>query len=316
MSPDTSIEVLATVPFEPNAIAGLDAAYRTHRLWEAADRDAFLSEIAPRVRGMATGFAIGAPAALIDRLPKLEIIAHFGVGYERVDVGHARKKGIAVTNTPDVLTDDVADLAIALWLMTSRRLGAAERYLRAGKWQGGAFPLAESIQRRRVGILGMGRIGQAIARRARLFGAEIRYAQPRAKAGVDFPYEPDPAALAAWADALFVATPGGEATKGLVDTRVLEALGPKGTLINIARGSVVDEPALVRALVSGRLGGAGLDVFADEPHVPEALQGLDNVVLLPHVGSATHETRRAMGQLVLDNLAAHFAGRPLLTPVP
>ena len=312
----TAIEVLATVPFEPNAIAGLDAAYKLHRLWDAADRDAFLAEIAPRVRGMATGFSVGAPAQLIDRFPKLEIIANFGVGYEKVDVGHARQKGIAVTNTPDVLTDEVADLAIALWLMTSRRLGAAERYLRAGKWPQGSFPLAHSIEKRRVGILGMGRIGQAIARRALLFGADIRYSQPRPKAGVDFQHEPDPVALAAWAEVLIVATPGGAATKGLVDERVIAALGTKGTLINIARGSVVDEPALVRALTEGRLGSAGLDVFADEPKVPDALIGLDNVVLLPHVASATVETRRAMGQLVLDNLAAHFAGRPLLTPVP
>ncbi|HLG86572.1 MAG TPA: 2-hydroxyacid dehydrogenase [Alphaproteobacteria bacterium] len=310
------VEVLATVPFEPNAITGLDSAYRLHRLWEAEDKERLLAEIGPRIRGLATGFSVGAPAALIDSLPSLEIIANFGVGYEKVDVAHARGKGIPVTNTPDVLTDDVADLAIALWLMTSRRLGAAERYLRAGKWRGGAFPLATSTEGRKVGILGMGRIGQAIARRARLFNAEIRYSQPRRRNGADFPHIADPVALAAWADVLFVATPGGEATRGLVDSRVIDALGPTGTLINIARGSVVDEPALVRALLEGRLGAAGLDVFADEPRAPEALLSLDNVVLLPHVGSATVETRRAMGQLVVDNLAAHFAGRPLLTPVP
>ena len=310
------IEVLATVPFEPNAIAGLETAYRLHRLWGAEDKDRLMTEIGPRIRGLATGFSVGAPAALIDRLPKLEIIANFGVGYEKVDVAHARSKGIPVTNTPDVLTEDVADLAIALWLMTSRRLGAAERYLRAGKWPGGAFPLATSTEGRKVGILGMGRIGQAIANRALHFNATIRYSQPRPKPGVDFPHIADPATLAAWADVLFIATPGGEATRNLVDMRVIEALGPEGMLINIARGSVVDEPALVLALVEGRLGAAGLDVFADEPRAPEALFGLDNVVLLPHVGSATVETRRAMGQLVLDNLAAHFAGRPLLTPVP
>ena len=310
------IEVLATVPFELNAIAALESAWRLHRLWEAADKDSFLSDIGSRIRGLATGFSVGAPASLIDRLPKVEIIANFGVGYEKVDVAHARRKGIPVTNTPDVLTDDVADLAIALWLMTSRRLGAAERYLRAGKWPAGPFPLAASTESRKVGVLGMGRIGQAIAARARLSNAEIRYCQPRSKAGVDFPHIADPTALAAWADVLFVATPGGEATRGLVDERVIAALGAKGILINIARGSVVDEPALVAALMDGRLGGAGLDVFADEPRVPQALFGLDNVVLLPHVGSATVETRRAMGQLVVDNLAAHFAGRPLLTPVP
>lgn len=311
----TEIEILATVPFEPAAISDLDSAYRLHRMWEAEDADAFLGAVGPRIRGLATGYSAGAPASLIDRLPKLEIIANFGVGYERVDVEHARRKGIRVTNTPDVLTEDVADLAIALWLSVSRRLSAAERYLRAGKWLAGAFPLAASIHRRRVGILGMGRIGQAIASRARLFNAEIRYSQPRRRPEVAFPHEPDPVALAAWSDVLFVATPGGDATRALVDRRVLEALGAKGTLINIARGSVVDEPALVAALTEGRLGAAGLDVFADEPRVPEALLVLDNVVLLPHVGSATVETRRAMGQLVFDNLAAYFACRPLLTPV-
>ena len=312
---ETEIEILVTAPFEPALVAGLDSAYRLHRLWEAEDSEAFLDTVGPRIRGLASGYSIGAPATLIDRLPKLEIIANFGVGYEKVDVDHARRKGIRVTNTPDVLTEDVADLAIALWLAVARRIPAAERFLRGGKWPAGAFPLAASVQRRRVGILGMGRIGQAIARRAQLFNAEIRYSQPRRRPEVAFAHEPDPVTLAAWCEVLFIATPGGDATRALVDSRVLEALGPKGILINIARGSVVDETALVSALTEGRLGAAGLDVFAGEPHVPEALLSLDNVVLLPHVGSATVETRRAMGQLVFDNLAAYFAGRPLLTPV-
>jgi len=309
------VDILATHIFEPGTFAGLDSAFTLHRLWEAKDHDAFLAEIGDRIRGMATGFATGAPASLIDKLPRLEIIANFGVGYEKVDVEHARRKGIRVTNTPDVLTEEVADLALALWLSVSRRLPAAERYLRAGKWLLGSFPLATSIERRKVGILGMGRIGQAIARRAQLFEAEIRYFQPRPRAEVTFPHIADPVALAGWADVLFVATPGGEKTRGLVDRTIIDALGAKGTLINIARGSVVDETALVAALVEGRLGAAGLDVFAAEPRVPEALLGLENVVLLPHVGSATVETRRAMGQLVIDNLVAYFSGRPLLTPI-
>jgi hydroxypyruvate reductase len=307
--------VLTTQPPEPTTFELLKSTYTLHCLWEAEDRDRMLDEIGPRIRGLATGYVVGAPASLIDRLPNLEIIANYGVGYEKVDVAHARSRNIRVTNTPDVLTEDVADLAIALWLATSRRIAAADRFVRRGKWREGAFPLASSAQWRRVGILGMGRIGRAITRRAEAFGAEIRYSQPRSHAGIAYPYEPDLVVLAGWSDILFVATPGGDATRGLVDRHVLDALGPKGTLINIARGSVVDEPALVAALAEGRLGAAGLDVFVDEPNVPQALLGMENVVLLPHVGSATVETRRAMGQLVLDNLEAHFAGRPLLTPV-
>jgi len=309
------IEVLATQPLEPTTFERLKSTYTLHRLWEAEDADRMLGQIGGRVRGLATGYGVGAPASLIDRLPKLEIIANFGVGYEKVDIAHARSRGIRVTNTPDVLTEDVADLAIALWLAVARRIVAADRFVRRGQWREAGFPLASSAQSRRVGILGMGRIGQAIARRAAAFGAEIRYSQPRRRPEVAYPHEADPVALAAWSDILIVATPGGETTRGLVDRRVLDALGAKGVLINIARGSVVDEPALVAALVEGRLGAAGLDVFVDEPNVPAALFDMENVVLLPHVGSATVETRRAMGQLVLDNLEAHFAGRPLLTPV-
>lgn len=311
------IAVLVTHPLEPTTFSLLDSTYHLHRLWEAESADALLDEVGPQIRGMATGYAVGAPAGLIDRLPKLEIIANFGVGYDKVDVEHARRRGIRVTNTPDVLTEDVADLAIALWLAVSRRIAASDRFVREGRWRDGAFPLAASVQRRRVGILGMGRIGRAIARRAEMFSAEIRYSQPRRHTDIAYVHEPDPVALARWSDILFVATPGGDATERLVDARMLDARGPQGTLINIARGSVVDEPALVAALVDGRLGAAGLDVFIDEPNAPAALlrMEMENVVLLPHVGSATVETRRAMGQLVLDNLAAHFAGRPLLTPV-
>ncbi|HWI84806.1 MAG TPA: 2-hydroxyacid dehydrogenase [Sphingomonas sp.] len=259
----------------------------------------------------------GVDAATMDAAPDLRMIALSVVGYDSVDLGHARSKGISVTNTPDVLTDDVADLAIGLMIAVARRLPACDHYVREGRWvREGPPPLARRAGGRKIGVLGLGRIGQAIAARAAAFAVEVGYysRQPRAE-GASYHYANTPLALAAWADVLIVSVAGGAGTAGLVDRAVIEALGPKGTLINIARGSVIDEAAMVAALVDGRLGAAGLDVFADEPHVPEALLGLENVVLLPHQGSATRETRAAMGQLALDNLAAFFAGRPLLTPI-
>jgi len=259
----------------------------------------------------------GIDAATMDAAPDLRMIALTVVGYDRTDVAHARAKGIAVTNTPDVLTDDVADLAIGLMLAVARRLPAQDLYVRQGRWEREGPPsLAHRASGRRIGVLGLGRIGQAIAARARPFASEIGYfsRHPRPE-GADYHYAESPHALAEWAEVLIVSVAGGPETAGLVDRAVLDALGPEGTLINIARGSVVDEQAMVAALVEGRLGFAGLDVFADEPHVPPSLIDLPNVVLVPHQGSATRETRRAMGQLALDNLAAFFAGRPLLTPI-
>lgn len=259
----------------------------------------------------------GIDAATMDAAPDLKMIALTVVGYDRTDVAYARAKGISITNTPDVLTDDVADLAIGLMIAVARRLPAQDAYVREGHWEReGAPPLARRASGRRIGVLGLGRIGQAIATRARPFAVEVGYfsRHPRAE-GRDYHYAESPLALAEWADVMIVSVAGGAETAGLVDRAVIEALGPEGTLINIARGSVVDEPAMVAALVEGRLGFAGLDVFAHEPHVPEALTKLPNVVLVPHQGSATRETRRAMGQLALDNLAAFFAGKPLLTPI-
>ena len=259
----------------------------------------------------------GIDAATMDATPDLKMISLAVVGYDRVDLDHARARGIRVTNTPDVLTDDVADLAMGLMLAVARRLPAQDLYVRQGRWPiEGDPPLARRASGRRIGILGLGRIGQAIAARARPFASEIGYFSraPRAEGG-GYHYFDSPRALAAWSDVMIVVVAGGAETAGLVNRDVIEALGPDGTLINVARGSVVDEDALVAALVDGRLGAAGLDVFADEPNVPEALLGLDNVVLLPHQGSATWETRKAMGDLALANLAAFFAGMPLLTPV-
>ena len=293
--------------------ARLEADYTVHRLWQAPDRGAFVRDVAPRIEVLVTTGGAGAARALIEQLPRLRLIACFGVGVDAIDLAAARERGVAVTNTPDVLTDDVADLAIGLMLAALRGLATADRYVRAGLWLRANMPLQTRMSGKRLGIVGMGRIGQAIARRASAFDMSIAWNGPRPK---DLPwrYEPDLLALARSVDVLVAACPGGAATRGLISRAVLEALGP-GVFVNIARGSVVDETALVDLLVTQRLGGAALDVFADEPRVPEALFALDHVVLQPHQASATRETRGAMGQLVLDNIAAHVAGRPLVTPV-
>jgi len=269
---------------------------------------------APGIRAVVTNGGVGIDAATIDLLPDLEIIALCSVGYETVDVAYAHKRGIPVTYTPDVLTDDVADLAIGLMLAVYRRIAQQDALVRRGEWAK-ARALTRRLTGRRIGILGLGRIGLAIAHRAAPFAGEIAYHARNARSDVPYRYAESAAALAASVDVLVVATAGGAGTAHLVDAAVIDALGPDGVIVNIARGSVIDEDAMVAALVDGRLGGAGLDVFAHEPHVPEALFACDNVVLIAHQGSATIETRTAMGQLVIDNLAAHFAGEPLLTPI-
>jgi lactate dehydrogenase-like 2-hydroxyacid dehydrogenase len=307
--------LLITGPMYPPTLAELEQSYDAHRLWTAPDRAALLASLADKATAVASSNSGGIDAATIAKLPRLRLIAHFGVGYDTVDIDAARARGIAVTNTPDVLTEEVADLAMALLLATVRRVPQGDRYVRDGKWLKGPMALTESLQGKTLGIIGMGRIGRAIARRAEAFNLRIAYQGPRRKAELAWPWFADPVALAGESDLLMVACPGGESTRGLVGRAVIEALGPKGFLVNIARGSVVDEPALIEALQQGRIAGAGLDVFADEPRVPAELIALDNVVLQPHVASATHPTRKAMGQLVIDNLAAHFAGKPLLTPV-
>ncbi|GAB1510146.1 2-hydroxyacid dehydrogenase [Actinophytocola sp. KF-1] len=252
----------------------------------------------------------------IDAMPSLRAIVHFGVGYETTDVAHARARGIAVSNTPDVLTDCVADLAVGGMIDVLRGLTAADRFVRRGDWRRGQFPLATKVTGRRVGILGLGRIGRAIARRLAAFDADLSYHSRHRVPDVPYRYAESPVALAAGAEVLVVATSGGQATAGLVSAAVLTALGPAGYLVNIARGSVVDEPALVTALTTGGIAGAALDVFAEEPDVPAALLGLDNVVLLPHIASATTETREAMGDLAFRNLARFLTDGTLLTPVP
>lgn len=306
--------LLVTGPIYPPTLAELERNYEAQRLWSAQDKDAVLASMAD-VTAVASSNSGGIDGATMAKLPNLKVIAHFGVGYDTVDVKAARERGIAVTNTPDVLTEEVADLALALILATIRRVPQGDRYVREGKWLKGAMALTESLQGRTVGIVGMGRIGRAIARRCEAFGVKLAYQGPSQKPDLQWPHYRDPLELATDCDVLVVACPGGEATRGLVSRAVIDALGPKGFLVNIARGSVVDEPALLEALQQNRICGAGLDVFADEPRVPEAFFALDNVVLQPHVASATHPTRKAMGQLVIDNLAAHFAGKPLVTPI-
>ena len=307
--------LLITGPMYPRTLEVLEQTYDAKRLWSAPDKAAMLDSMKD-ITAVASSNSGGIDGATMAKLPKLEVIAHFGVGYDTVDVDAARKRGIAVTNTPDVLTDEVADLALALTLATIRRVPQGDRYVREGKWLKGNMALTESFQGKTVGIIGMGRIGRAIAKRCEAFGVKLAYQGPNRKSDLSsWAYHADPAGLAKSSDIVIVACPGGEATRGLVSRAVIDAIGPKGFIVNIARGSVIDEPALIEALQQNRIAGAGLDVFADEPRVPEAFLAMENVVLQPHVASATHPTRTAMGQLVIDNLAAHFAGKPLVTPV-
>lgn len=307
-------DIVLVVPIYAGAVEQLDQSYAMHRLWQAKHRSSFLAEIRDRVRAIVTGPG-RVDAELMDALPKTEIIATQSVGTDHIDLAAAKARGIVVTNTPDVLTDDVADLAMALVLSVARRIVVGDRFVRDGKWLQGNLPLATKVGGATMGIVGLGRIGQAIAKRAEAFGMKIAYHGPRAKAGVAYRFYPNLAEMAGAVDYLVVSCPGGAGTRNLVNAEVLRALGPKGVVVNISRGSVIEEPAMVEMLRDGRLGGAGLDVFADEPRVPEALLTLENVLLQPHVGSATHATRGAMGQLVIDNLQAHFAGKKLLTPV-
>jgi hydroxypyruvate reductase len=279
-----------------------------HRLFAATDRDAFLERVAPRIRAVATGGALGLPRALMDRLPALEIVAVNGIGTDAVDLDEARRRGVLVTTTPDVLTDDVADMALSLLLSALRRICEGDRFVRGGRWPSASLPLARRVTGKRLGILGLGRVGRAIARRAEGFGMPVSYTDLRAAENVSYRFVPDLVELARGVDALVVAASGGAGSQNLVNAAVLSALGPEGVLINVARGSVVDEAALIAALAEGRLGGAGLDVFADEPRVPEALWSMEQVVLQPHRASATLETRADMGDVLVANLTAHFMG--------
>lgn len=308
--------ILQIGPLMPLVESGIDASYEVHRLWKAPDRAAFLAEYGPRIEAVVCSARHPVRKDLIESLPKLKAITVFGVGYDQVDVEAARSRGVLVSNTPDVLTECVADLAIGLLIDTARAISAGDRFTRAGKWENGAAaPLATKVSGKRLGILGLGRIGKAIAKRAEGFDMAIRYNGRRKDVSVVHEFEPDLAALARWSDFFVVACAGGESTRNLVSREVIEAVGPGGILINVSRGTVVVESALVEALASGKLGGAGLDVFEDEPKVPPELLAMENVVLTPHVASATRETRDGMGNLVLKNLRGFFAEGKLRTPV-
>ncbi|MGF6691305.1 hydroxypyruvate reductase [Metapseudomonas resinovorans] len=284
-------------------------------LWQQGDALAFLDAHGTAFEVVVTSARFGCSAAMLERLPNVRAICSFGVGYDAIAIEAARQRGIQVSSTPDVLNDCVADLAMGLLIDCARRISAADRFVRAGLWPAGNFPLARKVSGKRLGIVGLGRIGKDVARRAEGFDMLVRYHNRRPDADAPYGFEPDLLALARWADFLVLTCPGGAATHHLISAAVLEALGPEGILINVARGSVVDEPALVAALAEGRLGGAGLDVFESEPHVPEALFALDNVVLAPHVGSGTRDTRLQMEELVFANLRAFLDKGEVLTPV-
>ena len=301
----------------PRMVEQLSARHRVHKAWEQKDFDAFLVQHGGEIEGVSIYGASRIDAKLIDRLPALKIISNFGVGYDAVDVGHAANKGIVVTHTPDVLNRDVANTAIMLMLAVSRCLIRDDNWVRSGRWKSqGAAPLTRSIEGKCVGILGLGRIGRTIGEKLGAFDCKISYHSRSPRGDTPWTYCNSAEELAANVDYLVVITPGGAGTRHLVDRDVINALGPDGTLINVARGSVVDENELVAALVEGRLGYAGLDVFENEPEVPEALFAMENVVLTPHVGSATVESRQAMGDLVVKNLLRFFDDGTVATPVP
>ena len=310
-----AVDILITAPLPPFLYEPLKQAYRCHDYALAADKPALLRDIGRQIRGLVQGGGTVTPAELLDALPALEIISVFGVGYDGVPTDYCKRRGIKVTNTPDVLTDDVADVAVGLILMTGRGFVRANRFVHAGEWLKRGPELATKLGGRTVGILGLGRIGKAIAQRVQAMQMNVAYTG-RKPQDVPYRYVPDLEALARASDFLVVACPGGAATRHLVDERVLSALGGKGTLVNIARGSIVDEAALVRALQAGTIKAAGLDVFDNEPNVPSALLAMDNVVLLPHVGSATRETRQAMGDLCKANLDRWFGEGSVVTLIP
>ena len=310
-----AVHVLAVAKPPPQLAPRLQARFTVHALDAAT-----LPAVAADIRGIFASGESKVSAELINQLPALQIISVMGVGYDGIDVAAAKARGVMVSHTPDVLNDDVADLAIGLMLSAARQLPAADRFVRAGLWPQGPMPLARKLSGARLGIVGMGRIGQAIAQRALAFNMAVAYTARTAKPALPWAYWPTATALAERSDFLVVITPGGAATRKLIDAGVLAALGRgsagHGILVNVARGSVVDEAALIDALERGVIGGAGLDVFENEPQVPERLRALPQVVLSPHIGSATGQTRQAMADLAFDNLQLALTGQPVRTPVP
>jgi lactate dehydrogenase-like 2-hydroxyacid dehydrogenase len=310
-------DVLIVGGAKPVIVDGLKPHCTLHHLADPQDGPAFVAPIADRVRGVAlVQSSRRMTGEFMSLLPRLELVSNFGVGYDTVDAAWAGAHGIIVTNTPDVLNEEVADTALGLLLCTVRELPQAERYLRAGKWPQGNYPLSHSLRDRTVGVVGMGRIGKAIGRRLEAFGVPVVYHSRRPQAGVAYKHYPNLVDMARDVDVLMVIVPGGAETRHLINAEVLAALGPNGILINMARGSVVDEEALIKALQNKTILSAGLDVFAKEPVVPEELLAMDHIVLFPHLGSGSVHTRAAMDRLVADNLVSWFAGKGPLTPVP
>ncbi|HEX7040294.1 MAG TPA: 2-hydroxyacid dehydrogenase [Trueperaceae bacterium] len=318
MRPASKVDVLLPEAIHPSTRARLESLFELHLLNEASDPEELLGRVGPRIRAVARGGQAAIDRRLMERLPALEIVAVFGVGYDGIDLAYARERGIVVTNTPDVLSEEVADLTIGLLIMTLRELARAERYVRAGDWARlGKFPPTRgSLRGRKAGILGLGRIGRAIARRLEAMGVPVAYHNRRRVPDAPYEYVASAVELAAAVDTLIAVLPGGAATDELVDAAVLRALGPEGVFVNVGRGSTVDEDALIAALRDGTIMAAGLDVFRNEPHVDPRFLGLDNVVLLPHVGSASLPTHDAMGELLVANLRSWFETGEPLTPVP
>ncbi len=310
--------LLAMAPILPQQMEELEQHFSVIKLWKETDPEDTLHARSKEVRAILSTYnGPKISKRLMGALPNLEIVCQYGVGVNNIDLAEAERRNIAVTYTPDVLTDDVADTAMGLVLAVMRRLCEADMFVRVGQWtqNSSAFPLGSSLTRKTMGIVGLGRIGRAIARRAEAFGMDIIYFGRKKKNDVPYTYFDDLAEMAAKCDVLMLSCVGGEETNQLINAEILNALGAKGVLINIARGSVVDEAALIEALVTKQIAAAGLDVYAKEPYVPEELLKMDNVVLLPHIASATSETRAVMGELVIENLLAHFDGRALISPV-
>jgi lactate dehydrogenase-like 2-hydroxyacid dehydrogenase len=311
----TKPDLLMTGPMMQTIQDQLAQRFTLHKLWEAADKEAFLRQLAPSVVAFASGSHVPCDPALMGRFPGLKIVSSFGVGYDHVDAAWAGQNGIVVTNTPDVLNEEVADTALGLLLCTMRQFPQTDRYLRGGKWLEKPYPLTGTLRDRKVGILGLGRIGKAIARRLEAFGLPVVYHGRSAQPDVAYRYYPSLVEMARDVNVLMIVAPGGAATSKIVNREVLEALGPDGVVINVGRGTVIDEAALVEALRKKTILSAGLDVFEDEPRVPAELMAMDHVVLFPHVGSASVHTRNAMAQLVVDNLVSWADGKGPLTPV-
>lgn len=313
--PHMKPDLLVAGPMFPATLERLDREFTTHKYWLAQDKAAFLAGIKDKVRVVATTAFAGVPREMMDALPKLELVAYFTVGYDQIDMAEVKRRKIVLTNTPGAMADAVVELTFGLMVAAARRVIPGDRFVREGKWLTSGFPLAQQVIGKRIGILGMGRIGRDIAKMAEAWKMPVAYHSRRRADDLPYTYCASTLELAKQCDFLVAIVPGGPETRHIINEAVMKALGPQGVLVNVARGSVVDEQALLRCLSDGSLGAAALDVFDEEPRVPEGFFKLENVVLQPHVGSATHDTRRAMGDLMIDNIAAFFAGKPLLTPV-